>query len=144
LWSPSPLKGLYTTIRPKDWHRSERIAVRRSEARGTTWSKRDLMLVPDRRIPFVNWGLMAPALVEEEDEFVLFFTAWGVERHACFPVPADGRFGVPMGDWNLCLYPTLGRAMALRSVQRLAFEGLEPYELCGEAGYVAKLALLTR
>jgi hypothetical protein len=45
---------LYTTIRPNDWHRSERIVVRRSEDTGITWSKRDLMLAPDRRIPFVN------------------------------------------------------------------------------------------
>jgi hypothetical protein len=75
------------------------------------------MLAPDRRIPFVNWELMAPALVEEDDEFVLFFTAWGVERHACFRVLADRWFRMRMGDRNLCFYPTLGRATELRSVK---------------------------
>lgn len=42
----------------------------------------------------------------------MFYTAWSVEDHACFPVPEDGRFGMPLDQ--SCLYATVERAVSCR------------------------------
>ena len=62
---------------------------------------------------FDDWGVMAPTVAVEEDQVVMFYTAFGTERHACFPVAADGRFGRPAGDGQ-CLFGTVGRAVSSR------------------------------
>jgi len=61
-----------------------------------------------------DWGMMAPTVAVENDRVVLFYTAFTMERHACFPVPADGRFGHPVAGGTACVFPTVGRAVAAR------------------------------
>ncbi len=55
---------------------------------------------------------MSPTVTQEPGRLVLFYTALGVENHACFPLPPAGRWGIPLPQ-DRCLYGTLGRAVAL-------------------------------
>jgi hypothetical protein len=57
---------------------------------------------------------MAPTVVVEPERLVMFYTAFGLEQRACFPVPADGRFGRPVLNGAACLYATVARAIAPR------------------------------
>jgi len=57
---------------------------------------------------------MAPTVAVEPDQLVVFYTAFGLEERACFPVPADGRFGKPVRNGAACLYATVARSVAAR------------------------------
>jgi hypothetical protein len=53
---------------------------------------------------------MAPTVVFEPEWIVVFYTAWEKVEKACFPVPNDGRFGMPYDD--VCLFTSVRRAEA--------------------------------
>lgn len=66
---------------------------------------------------FDNWGLMAPTIVVEDDEVVLFYTAWEQRNQRCSLTGAGGRVGMPVESRPQearCLYATLGRAVSPR------------------------------
>ena len=66
---------------------------------------------------FDNWGLMAPTVVAEDDEVVLFYTAWESQAHHCVWSGPGGRLGTAdesRPQDARCLYGTLGRAVSPR------------------------------
>lgn len=94
---------LFTTSAGQgDAHRNERIAYHTSPD-GRSWS-RSQEVISSLPSGFDAWGCMSPTVVQEQDRWVLFYTA--LENLAARP--AD-RWGIPMGA-NGWLYGTLGRA----------------------------------
>jgi hypothetical protein len=59
---------------------------------------------------------MAPTVVVEDEDIVLFYTGWAIENHPCFPEPftPDVRFGRPSDEDRQCIYGSVGRATAGR------------------------------
>jgi predicted GH43/DUF377 family glycosyl hydrolase len=102
-----------TAFSDGEFHRGEQITYATSQD-GRHWSAPQLLLSPGELPVFDNWGLMAPTVVPEDDRVILFYTAYGAEPHQCFPVPADGRFGMPVDGGTQCLSATLGRAVSKR------------------------------
>lgn len=81
---------------------------------GVRWSTPRIILSPGGIPGFNDWGLMAPTVAVEADQLVLFHMALGTESHACFPVPPQGRFGIPWAGNTICVFPTVARAVAPR------------------------------
>ncbi len=94
----------------QDFHRDEVIAYCSSED-GEKWAGSEVILRKGNQGAFDNWGVMAPTVVFEEDEVVLFYTAWEHEAHPGLPGPPDGRFGATRHG-ERTIYGTLGRAVA--------------------------------
>ena len=104
---------LFATTRGSgEFHQGERIGYARS-ADGRTWPAPAVVLAGGTG-GHDNWGLMAPTVAVEDGRLVLFHTAFGVVQQPCFPVPADGRFGRPVGGGAACVYTSVGRAVASR------------------------------
>jgi hypothetical protein len=106
-----------TTVEPSEatgeFHRGDRISYSTS-ADGVEWSPSATIL--RQTVPGLDeWGLMAPTAAVLKDRVVLFYTAYTVGQHPCFPVPFYGRFGKPVLNGSQCLFPTIGRAVALRT-----------------------------
>ena len=100
----------YTTTEPGNFHENEKIGYS-SSTDGINWESGTIILQKDTNHVYENWGVMAPAVTIDKDSVYLFYTAWGTENHNCFPVPANGRFGLPLSP-NQCVFGTLGRAVA--------------------------------
>jgi predicted GH43/DUF377 family glycosyl hydrolase len=100
----------YTTTEPGNFHEDEKIGYSTS-ADGINWEQGTIILQKDAGHPYENWGVMAPTVTLDADSVYLFYTAWGTEGHACFPVSATGRFGLPLSA-NQCVYGTMARAVA--------------------------------
>jgi len=101
-----------TTAGRGEFHLGNRIEYATSTD-GLGWTAPKVIL--EGSVPgYDDWGIMAPTVVVEPDRLVVFYTAFGSEERACFPVPADGRFGRPVRDGAACLYATVGRAVAAR------------------------------
>ena len=94
----------------QNFHRDEVIAYCSSED-GEKWAGSEVILRKGDEGAFDNWGVMAPTVVFEEDEVVLFYTAWENEEHPGLPGPPDGRFGATRHG-ERTIYGTLGRAVA--------------------------------
>jgi hypothetical protein len=61
---------------------------------------------------------MAPTVVVEESEIVLFYSGWSIADRLCFePWGPDIRFGYPTTD-DRCIYGSVGRATAARQISR--------------------------
>lgn len=103
-----------TTLEDGEFHKSERINYFQSDD-GETWLSSGILLSPGST--FDNWGMMAPTIVVEEDEIVMFYTGWSIENQPCFPEPLtpDTRFGRPSDNDNKCIYGSVGRAVAERT-----------------------------
>jgi len=104
---------LFATESPlfkQDFHRDEVIAYCASED-GKKWAGSELILKRGDKDAFDNWGVMAPTVVFEEDEVVLFYTAWEHEGHPGLAGPPSGRFGATRHG-ERTIYGTLGRAIA--------------------------------
>jgi predicted GH43/DUF377 family glycosyl hydrolase len=95
-----------------EFHHNEKINYFRS-ADGVDWSDSEVLLRPETA--FDDWGMMAPTVVVEDNEVVMFYSGWGIEDHVCFPEPfrSDIRFGYPTAD-DRCIYGSVGRAVAAR------------------------------
>ena len=76
------------------------------------WSTPRVILSPGAVPGFNDWGLMAPTAAVERDRLVLFYTAFGTAARGCFPVPPDGRFGLPVAGGSKCMFSTIARAVA--------------------------------
>jgi hypothetical protein len=101
-----------TTPGTGEFHEGNRIEYSTSTD-GVTWAARQVIL--QGAVPgFDAWGIMAPTVAVEPDQLVVFYTAFGLEERACFPVPADGRFGKPVRNGAACLYATVARSVAAR------------------------------
>jgi len=100
----------YTTTEPGIFHENEKIGYSTS-IDGINWENGTIILQKEAGHPYENWGVMAPSVTMHSDSVYLFYTAWGTENHSCFPVPANGKFGVPLTS-NQCVFGTLGRAVA--------------------------------
>jgi hypothetical protein len=82
---------------------------------GLRWSTPKIILSPGGVRGFTDWGLNAPTAAVDAGQVVLFLTAIGSESHGCFPVPPQGRFGIPWGGSNdKCVFLSVGRAVAPR------------------------------
>jgi predicted GH43/DUF377 family glycosyl hydrolase len=101
-----------TTAGTGEFHRGNRIGYVTS-ADGVAWGAPRVIL-EGSVAGFDDWGIMAPTVVVEPERLVMFYTAFGLEQRACFPVPADGRFGRPVLNGAACLYATVARAIAPR------------------------------
>lgn len=99
----SPLLG-------QEFHRDEVVAYCSSKD-GENWLGSQVILEKGDPDAFDNWGVMAPTVVFEQDEVVLFYTAWQHEAHPGLPGPPSGRFGATR-EGELTIYGTLGRATA--------------------------------
>ncbi len=95
-----------------EFHREERIVLYRSHDGVTFFGPFDLLL-PEAE--FDAWGLMAPTLVVEDDQLVMFYSGWSREDGPCFPEPfhAGIRFGRP-SEGDTCIHGAIGRAVAVR------------------------------
>ncbi|MEJ2355798.1 MAG: hypothetical protein P8Y62_07860 [candidate division WOR-3 bacterium] len=102
-----------TTLEDGEFHENERINYFQS-GDGETWLSYGILLSPGAT--FDNWGVMAPTVVVEENEIVMFYTGWSIENHPCFPEPLtpDTRFGRPSDNDTKCIYGSIGRAVAER------------------------------
>jgi hypothetical protein len=96
-----------------EFHQGEAITHSIS-ADGRNWSPPLVILSPNEAPGFDNWGLMAPTVAVEKDRVFLFYTAYEAAPHKCFPVPAEGRFGMPVAQDSKCLFAALGRAVSAR------------------------------
>ncbi len=96
-----------------EFHQNEKINLFWS-ANGVDWSGPDVLLSPEAS--FDKWGMMAPTVVVEDSELVLFYSGWSIEGHPCFPEPfrPDIRFGYP-ATGDKCIYGSVGRATSVRS-----------------------------
>jgi hypothetical protein len=103
-----------TTLEDGEFHQDEKINYFRS-VDSVNWSTPKILLHPEA--VFDGWGMMAPTVVVEDDEIVLFYTGWCIENHPCFPepFPPDVRFGWPTDNDSKCIYGSVGRATSLRS-----------------------------
>jgi hypothetical protein len=104
-----------TSLVSSDVHQGEDVTYSTSTD-GQSWSAPITILQHGQGSAFDSWGIMAPTAVAESDGYVLFYTGWQVEEHACFPVAADGRFGMPIAS-ERCLFPSVGRAAAAPASQ---------------------------
>jgi hypothetical protein len=110
--------GMYhvfsTTLGDGEFHKSEKINYFQSDD-GESWLSSGVLLSPGAT--FDNWGIMAPTVVVEENEIVMFYTGWSIANHPCFPEPLtpDTRFGRPSDSDTKCIYGSIGRAVAERS-----------------------------
>lgn len=84
---------------------------------GLRWSTPRVILSPGGIPGFNDWGLASPTAAVEADRVVLFYTALGKGSQPCFPVPPEGRFGIPWADNTMCLFPSVARAMAPRPLR---------------------------
>jgi predicted GH43/DUF377 family glycosyl hydrolase len=102
-----------TTLESGEFHHNEKINYFRS-VDGVKWSEPKILLRPGAT--FDSWGVMAPTVVVEDSELVLFYTGWCIENHQCFPepLPPDIRFGRPSNNDTECIYGSVGRAVAPR------------------------------
>lgn len=108
-----------SSLTPGEFHRGEEIIYATSPD-GRNWSSPEVLLSPREQPAFDNWGLMAPTVVAEDDRAILFYTAYEAAPHQCFPVPADGRFGMPVVNGTQCLTATLGRAVSRWQEDKIA------------------------
>jgi hypothetical protein len=108
--------GIYhlfsTTSGSGEFHKGERLSYSTS-GDGVHWSP-PVPLLHDSIAGLDEWGMMAPTVAVGEDRLLLFYTAYTAEPHACFPVPPNGRFGLPVAGGSECLFATVGRAVAAR------------------------------
>ena len=102
-----------TTIETGEFHADEKINYFRS-VDGVTWSEPEILLQPGA--VFDSWGMMAPTIVVEDDQIVLFYTGWSIEDHECFPdpFPPHVRFGRPSINDTQCIFGSVGRAVSPR------------------------------
>lgn len=103
-----------TTGTNGEFHRHERIELYRSSDGAAFSSPVDLLLP---QTSFDSWGLMAPTVVVNDNEVVMFYTGWSSVDHPCFPepLPPDTRFGRPSDDGATCIHGAIGRSVAVRS-----------------------------
>lgn len=103
----------YTTFGPTEddeFHHGEILGYATS-ADGLTWEDSGIILEPGGPDAYDNWGLMAPTASFQDDQTILFYTAWEMRDHAAFPVPADGRFGAPISG-DRTVHSNVGRAVS--------------------------------
>ncbi|HUU44484.1 MAG TPA: hypothetical protein VM118_02020 [Acidobacteriota bacterium] len=102
-----------TTGTDGEFHRHERIELYRSSD-GTTFSAPVDLLLP--QTSFDSWGLMAPTVIVNDSQVVMFYTGWNSLNHPCFPepLPPDTRFGRPSDDGATCIHGSIGRTVAVR------------------------------
>lgn len=85
---------------------------------GVRWSTPRTILSPGGIPGFDDWGISSPTAAVGRGQVVLFFNAIGTESHACFPVPPEGRWGIPWGGNDKCAFLTVARAVAPRPLDR--------------------------
>jgi predicted GH43/DUF377 family glycosyl hydrolase len=105
--------AFYTTFGPAsddEFHHGEIIGYATSED-GLTWKDAGIILEPGAGDSFDSWGVMAPTVSFQDNQTILFYSAWGMEDHPAFPVPADGRFGLPISQ-DRTLTSNIGRAVS--------------------------------
>lgn len=104
----------YTTFNPliedDEFHHGEIIGYATS-ADGLTWKDSGIVLEPGADDAYDNWGLMAPTASFQEDQTILFYSAWGMSEHPAFPVQPDGRFGMPVSQ-DRTIYSNIARAVS--------------------------------
>lgn len=103
----------FTSTEPGNFHEDEKIGYSTSTD-GINWQPGTVILQKNAGHAYENWGVMAPTVMLDSDTLYLFYTAWGTEGHACFPVPSSGRFGIPLTS-DRCVYGTMARAVASAS-----------------------------
>ncbi len=92
-------------------HKDQKIGIRVSEDQGNTWSDEKIILTKGTTDAFDNWGIMAPTVVKDNKDLILFYTAFGVgDINTCFSEPKE-RWGVPIENASKCSYASLGRAV---------------------------------
>jgi hypothetical protein len=105
--------AFYTTsslVGDDEFHHGEIIGYATSPD-GLTWDNAGIILRPGPDTSFDNWGVMAPTVTFQEDQIILFYTAWEMRSHPAFPVPPDGRFGAPISG-DRTVYGNIGRAVS--------------------------------
>ncbi|HEX3052424.1 MAG TPA: hypothetical protein VHP83_17315 [Aggregatilineaceae bacterium] len=104
----------YTTFNPTidddEFHHGEIVGYATS-ADGLTWEDGGIILEPGESGAYDDWGLMAPTASFQEDQTILFYSAWGLSDHPAFPVQPDGRFGLPLSE-DRTIYSNIGRAIS--------------------------------
>ena len=93
-----------------NFHFDESITYYRS-VDGKSWSNARTILKKGPESSFDNWGIMAPTVVFEKDQVVMFYTAWQIGNQTMTPLPPDGRYGLRRGQ-KQTIWGTLGRAEA--------------------------------
>jgi predicted GH43/DUF377 family glycosyl hydrolase len=98
-----------------EFHCKERINYYTS-LDGITWSSPEILLTHGQGDDYDNWGIMAPTVIIDNNELVMFYTAWGIEDYPCFPEPftSDIRFGMPFNNETQCIHGYVSRATAPR------------------------------
>lgn len=93
-----------------EFHHGERIGYATSPD-GVSWTGGQILLEPGPEGTIDNWGMMAPTLSFQAGETIMFYSAWEMQDHPAFPVPADGRFGMPISG-DRAIYSNVGRAVS--------------------------------
>jgi predicted GH43/DUF377 family glycosyl hydrolase len=107
---------LFATTTDFDDHEDDQIMYAVSE-NGRHFTAPKTILRRRDDVSFDNWGLMAPTVVVEPDEVVLFYTAWEKQERRCVLYGPTGRMGMPQESRPQsarCLYTTLARAVSTR------------------------------
>ncbi len=79
---------------------------------GLNWRDMQVVLKPGEENAFDGWGIMAPSVVFEEGEAVLFYSAWGDKSEGkCVMRSAGAKWGQTVADETKCVYGNLGRAV---------------------------------
>ncbi len=105
----------YTTLENNsDFHNGERIAHAVSDD-GLSWSDTQVILERgDTESDFDGWGIMAPSVVFEDNEAILFYSAWGeTSNSACIMNGAGAKWGQQVANASKCVHGNLGRSTAV-------------------------------
>jgi len=105
----------YTTLEnAADFHSGERIAYAVSED-GLNWTGMRVILGPgSSESDFDGWGIMAPSVVFEDDQVVLFYSAWGnTGKSPCVMRGPGAKWGQQVAGGSKCVHGNLGRATAV-------------------------------
>jgi hypothetical protein len=104
----------FTTAKNSEFFEGNEIGVSESED-GLKWEKYSMVIAPGTSGTFDDWGTMAPTAVlstnSTSSNITIIFTAWELQNKKCFPVAADGRYGMPLSK-DRCALSNLGKATA--------------------------------
>jgi predicted GH43/DUF377 family glycosyl hydrolase len=105
--------AFYTFFGEGDFHEQETIKLATSPD-GLNWSNDETILsYGDSITDSDGWGIMAPTVVLESEQAVLFYTGWGeVDEGPCDRDSPDAKWGVGVYANSKCVYGGVGRAVS--------------------------------
>jgi len=107
--------AFYTFFGGGEFHAQETIKMA-SSPDGLNWANDSTILSYGGNITDSDgWGIMAPTLVVETDQLVMFYSAWGeVDNFLC---DRNSKWGIDLLESSRCVYGSIARATAPLSLE---------------------------